>query len=105
VNQFAGLDRGRIFEPLAVADRVDAAGFLLHPARFGQLSQVGEAGFIAHEIFAALHRGDAQRGALVGDGSADDELQRFIIQNFVDAAWRAWGYLGANRAIRSGSRA
>src|SRR5262245_54254412 len=78
---------------LAVTDSVDATSLVLHPASFLQHAQLGERGFIAEEILAVPHRGDAERASLTRDACASNELDRIVFQYLgnlgsADCAWK-----------------
>ncbi len=86
LHQLAGLDRGAVLEPLAVHDRVDALGLGLDLAHFGQLLERRDARLVDQVVLAVLHHANAERAALVGDGGADDELQRLVLEDLRLAA-------------------
>ena len=101
----AGLDQltgshGRAdLETLAVTDRVNASGLRLHAARLRQLFERREAGLVAHVVFAVLHDPDAERRAFAGDGGADHQLDRLVVEDFLLARCqpRLWEALREGR--------
>ena len=81
-DQLASFDAGFIFQPFAVADRVNALGRSLHPAHFAQLGEGGEAGFVAHVILAVLHYPHAQGGTFTRDVRAHHHMNGLVVEDF-----------------------
>ena len=80
--QFASLDGALYLKQLAVHDAVDAAWVsAMRLAHGGQLVQRGDAGLVAEKVFATLHRANTQRRALAGDGRAQHQLDRFVVED------------------------
>ena len=86
LNQFPGLHGRAVLEALAIEDRVDAARLRLDAAHLGQLIERRNAGFVGHEILAVPHHLDAQRRPLVRDRSAEDQLDRVVLEDLLPAA-------------------
>ena len=80
-DQLARPHGGRVLETLAEADRVDAPGLCLDPARLGQLPERRERRLVAHVVLAVAHRLDAERPALARDGGAHDQLDPRVLQD------------------------
>ena len=81
LDQLAGLDRRPVLEPLAVEDRIDALRLRLHAAHLCELLEGRHPRLVHHEVLAVAHDLEAERGPLVGDGSAHDELDLWIVQD------------------------
>ena len=86
LHQLTSFDRGAVLEPLAVHDRVDALGRGLNLAHLGELVERRDPRLVDHVVLAVLHHANAERAALVGDGGAHDELQRFVLEDLRLAA-------------------
>jgi hypothetical protein len=61
------------------------------------LFQRGKAGLIAHHILAVPHGGQAQRGALGGDGGGDDEGDAVVLQQRLGAGGQRRGRVLAGK--------
>src|SRR5687767_11036231 len=57
-DKLAGADGRARLEVLGVADRVDAAGFLLDATELVELAQARHPGLVAHDVLAVAHAGD-----------------------------------------------
>ena len=85
LNQFAGLYRRSNLKPFAETNRIDASGFGLHAARLCKLLQRRKARLVAHKILAVFHHLNAQRRTLTRNCRTDDELNGFVLQDFLRA--------------------
>ena len=86
LHQLARPDGRAVFEPLAVHDRVDAAGLRLHAAHLGQLLERRDARLVGHVVLAVLHHADADRRAVGRNRRAQHQLDARVLENLVLAA-------------------
>ena len=86
LHQLARPDGRAVLEPLAVHDRVDAAGLGLHAPHLGQLLERRDARLVGHVVLAVLHHADADRRALVRNRRAQHQLDGRVLENLVLAA-------------------
>jgi hypothetical protein len=92
LDKLACADRGAILKALAVADRVDSTSLGLKGAHLRQLVERGEARLVDEIVLIVAQHADTQRGTLVGDACAGDELDARVLENIVSGpASRAWG--------------
>src|SRR5262249_42970730 len=85
-DKLAGSDCRAVFQPLAVHDRINAAGFGLDTPPLSELLQRRDAPVVGHEILSLFHYLDTQRGAVTWYGGADYELDRRVLEDFSLAA-------------------
>ncbi len=86
LDELAGLDRRAVLHPLAVHDRIDALRLGLDPTHLGQLLERRDARLVDHVVLAVLHHAHAERRALVGNGRAQDQLHRLVLEDLGLAA-------------------
>ena len=100
LHELAGLDRGAVLHPLAVHDRIDTLGLGLDATHLGQLLERRDARLVDHVVLAVLHHANAERRAFVGNGRAQDQLDRLVLEDLGLTA----GDLGLRKRLDERSR-
>ena len=85
LDELAGVHRGAHFEALGIHDGELAPRFLHGLAHVGELLERGDAGLVGEIVLAGLHDADAERRAQIRNRRAGDELDRFVVEDFVFA--------------------